>query len=118
MPDIKPIKIQPTMTAERVSDTAIRVTKQVPVPEPIVQTYDRKFLENQLRMIQAQLQEYTNARQAEIDEVSALLILCDEQGVTTEVSDGSQQDDGLGIGKSSGSAVPADASGSEQPVNP
>lgn len=72
------------MQAKKLDDFTLQVVSTPVIPDPITKTYDRGFLENQLVEIQKQLDDYTSARQAELDEVNTLLALCDEQGIVVK----------------------------------
>ena len=72
------------MQATKIDDFTLSVTSTPVTPAPITQTYDRTFLENQLVAIQAQLDAFTQARQAELDEVNALLAQCDTLGIVAQ----------------------------------
>ena len=78
-------QLKSTMQATKVDDFTLQVTSTPVTPAPITQTYDRTFLENQLVAIQAQLDAFTQARQAELDEVNALLAQCDTLGIIAPV---------------------------------
>jgi hypothetical protein len=91
------------ITAEKLNDFTLQVTIQEPTPvpvtpEPVVKTYDRRFLEQQLIDIQTQwdsqvesLENQINSiniqQQANIDEVKSLLKLCDENNIILEVKE-------------------------------
>ena len=89
-------QLKSTMQATKIDDYTLSVTSTPVTPAPITQTYDRTFLENQLVAIQAQLDAFTQARQAELDEVNALLALCDEQGVISRPIESDQTPDNFG----------------------
>jgi hypothetical protein len=77
-------KIKSTMTAEKVDDNTIQITTQPIQLDPVVQTYDYDFLLSQRDAIQAQMDEQMAQRQAELDEVNALIELADEQGIVAK----------------------------------
>ena len=61
------------MDIEILDENTIKVTTQPPTPEPVVQTYDIKFLLQQKIDIQAQADAFAAARQKEIDDIDAIL---------------------------------------------
>ena len=71
------------ITSQKVSDTEISVTKTT---EPVEQTtkYTKDYLLSQRVAIQAQLDQQTAARQAELDEIDALLAECETAGIITQ----------------------------------
>jgi hypothetical protein len=73
-------KAQPVV--EKTSDFEIKVTKQEPTPEPTVTKYELDFLYSQQKAIQKSLDAFTEARQAELDEVAALIEAAEGLGVT------------------------------------
>ena len=91
------------ITEEKINDFTLQVTIQEPTPvpvtpEPVVKTYDRRFLEQQLIDIQAQWDSQVESlenqinniniqQQANIDEVKSLLKLCDENNIVLEVKE-------------------------------
>lgn len=68
------------MKVAKISDTEIEITKEVP-KEVVVHKYDYNFLIAQREAILADLQRYTQARQAELDEVNQLIAKCEELGI-------------------------------------
>jgi hypothetical protein len=92
MPIIKPISnqvqaIKQTMQSVKIDDGRLQVTIQPPTPDPVTQTYNRDTIEQQLSVIQTQLDDFTNARQAEIDTLNAILSLMDDNEVVNLVKD-------------------------------
>ena len=81
MDNIKPIS-QPQFS--KLDDYTLQVISQPITPEPITTTYDRTFIENQLVAIQAQLDDYTAARQAELDNCQSILDQMDAQGIVSK----------------------------------
>ena len=84
-------KIQ-TVQYSKIDDNTLQVITPQPQPEPVVATYDRTFIENQLVAIQAQLDDYTSARQAELDECNNILSEMDAQGIVAKPIDVVQTD--------------------------
>jgi hypothetical protein len=70
---------------EKLSDNSIKVTKQPPIPDPVVTNYDLDFLVNQRATIIKQANDFLAARQVELDDVQALLDQCDSLGVVARV---------------------------------
>ena len=70
------------ITSTKISETSIEVTKTT---DPIEQktTYTKDYLLGQRVAIQAQLDQQTAARQAELDEIDSLLAECDSLGIIT-----------------------------------
>jgi hypothetical protein len=66
---------------EKINDTSIQITTQPVMPDPVVKVYDRTFTENQIIQIQKQLDDYTSARQAELDECNNILSQMDSLGI-------------------------------------
>ena len=69
---------------KKLDDYTLEVTTTPPAPDPVVQTYDRGFLEQQLKDIQKQKDDFDAERDTEIAQVQKLLDLCDQQGVITK----------------------------------
>lgn len=67
-------------TYEKIDDFQISITKTIPV-EVVTNTYDLTFLKKQVVDIQAQLDAYTLARQAELDEVNILITEAEKLGI-------------------------------------
>lgn len=85
---IKPLPIKP-IAVSKIDDNTIQVIKQAPQPEPVTVNYDYDFLLSQRDAIQKDLDDYTAARQAELDEVNDLISQADALKVVskTDVSD-------------------------------
>lgn len=88
MPNIEPSinpfpKPQPVIavSAVKVDDNTIEVTKQAPIPDPVVQKYDYNFLLTQRDAIQAQKDAFDAARDDELAEVNDLIAQADALGV-------------------------------------
>jgi ABC-type transport system substrate-binding protein len=66
---------------EKVDDYTLQITTQPPTPEPIVQTYDRTFIENQIISIQKQKDDFDALRDAEIAQCQDILAQMDTQNI-------------------------------------
>lgn len=78
------------MEYTKLDATTLRATKTRYTPEGETYTedctYKRSFLENQITAITEQRDAMIAAKQAELDEVTALLAKCDELGVEAEAT--------------------------------
>jgi hypothetical protein len=72
------------MEITKIDDTTIQVTPDPVTTTPPPITYTKDELLAQRDAIQAQKDEFDAARQAELDQVNALLAACDDQGVMTQ----------------------------------
>ena len=69
------------MQASKIDDNTISVTSTPVTLDPVTNTYTLDFLQNQLIYIQKQADDFAQARQVELDEVNALISLCNDNGV-------------------------------------
>ena len=69
------------ITAEKVNDFSIEITKQDPQPDPVKTTYQRDFIEKQILAIQKQKDDYDAQRDAELAECAEILKAMDDVGV-------------------------------------
>jgi len=76
--------IEPTY--EKIDDFQLSMTKTIPV-ETVTTTYDLAFLKKQLVDIQTQLDTYTLARQAELDEVNSLIVEAEKLGIVEKMAE-------------------------------
>ena len=76
----------PDLTAKKIDDYSIEITKQDPQPEPKVNIYQRDFIEKQIKDIQAQKDAYDVQRDAELKECNDILVEMDKLGITKEVA--------------------------------
>lgn len=67
------------METKKVDEFTIEVKKET--VETVVQKYDYNFLLSQKKAIEGDLAKFTAARQAEIDEVDALIAECEKLGI-------------------------------------
>jgi len=68
------------MNVKKIDENTIEVTKTIPVKEEVTK-YDYNFLIAQRKAIQADLDKYVAARQAELAEVNALIAECEKLGI-------------------------------------
>ena len=66
--------------ATKLDDFTLEVTT-TPEVTPVVQTYDRGFLEQQKLDIQKSKDDFDSLRDAELAQVQALLDLCDQNNI-------------------------------------
>jgi hypothetical protein len=77
------IKINIMETYTKISPTQIEVTKEIPVKVE-TQTYERKFIEEQIQNITAQRDEMIALKEAELKECQDILKAMDEKGIITK----------------------------------
>jgi predicted lactoylglutathione lyase len=70
-------------TYTKISPTQIEVTKEIPVKVE-TQTYERKFIEEQIQNITAQRDEMIALKEAELKECQDILKAMDEKGIITK----------------------------------
>lgn len=75
-----------TITVSKLDKTTIQVAKEHPVKVD-VSKYDLNFLLKQKTAIESDLEKYTKARRAEIDEVDMLLAECERLGIKPKKAD-------------------------------
>ena len=80
----KEIQLKPSITATKISDTEIEITKDIPKPEPVVQKYERSFIERQIVAIQSQKDAFDAQRDLEIADCQAILDQMDSLGVVAK----------------------------------
>ena len=73
------------ITAEKVNDFSIEITKQDPQPDPVKTTYQREFIEKQIKDITAQRDALIAVKEAELKECTDILKAMDLLGITTAV---------------------------------
>ena len=73
------------LTAKKLSDTQIEITKQAPQPEPVITRYERNFIEAQIKAITAQRDAMIALKEAELKECQDILLECDKLGIVAEV---------------------------------
>jgi len=67
------------MDAKKIDEFTIEVTKET--VQTVVQKYDINFLLSQKKAIEEDLAKFTEARQAELSEVNALIAECEKLGI-------------------------------------
>lgn len=72
------------MDAIKIDDNTLEVTKQEPTPAPTVTKYERSFIEQQIKNIQAQKDRDNALRDAELKECQNILDEMDKQGVVAK----------------------------------
>jgi hypothetical protein len=68
----------------KLNDSEIQITKEVPVVEPVKVTYNIDFLKEQEVTILKDLNDYTEKRKTELEEVRNLIAKCEELGLKTK----------------------------------
>ena len=68
--------------ATKISDTSISMDKVTPAVT-VTNTYERGFIEGQIKSITAQRDAYVAARQVELDECNAIIAEMDKLGILT-----------------------------------
>ena len=74
------------MTSKKINDTTIEITKTEPAKD-VVNTYERKFIEDQIIAITKQRDDMIALKEAELKEVQDILAEMDKLGIkiNTEV---------------------------------
>ena len=70
---------------KKVSEFEIEITKEVPKPEPIKTTYERSFIENQIKVISEDRDKYVASRNTEIEECEKILTEMDKLNIVAKV---------------------------------
>lgn len=73
------------MDFTKLDDNTLQATTIPVTPEPVTNTYDYDFLQQQLIDIQAQKDRDNAARDAELAEVQALIDAADQLGITAKI---------------------------------
>jgi len=68
------------MEAKKIDEFTIEVTKEIPA-KAVAQRYDYSFLLSQKKAIEEDLAKFTEAGQAELAEVNALIAECEKLGI-------------------------------------
>jgi hypothetical protein len=74
-------KIKSTLQATALDSNTLQVISTPPTPDPVTTTYTLDFLQAKLIAIQKQADDFAQARQVELDEVNALISLCNDNGI-------------------------------------
>ena len=77
-------KIKQTMTASKIDDFTLEVTKQPITPEPVITKYERSFIEQQIKNIQSQKDEFDSMRDRELKECNDILAAMDKLSIISK----------------------------------
>ncbi len=73
------------ITTKKIDAFTIEFTKEVPTPEPIKTTYERSFIENQIKSITEDKDKYVALRDVEILECENILAEMDKLNIVSKV---------------------------------
>jgi DNA polymerase III alpha subunit (gram-positive type) len=72
------------MDAKKIDDYSIEITKQAPMPDPIKVTYERAFIEQQIKNITEQRDSLIALKESELKECTDILKEMDAQGIVVK----------------------------------
>jgi len=73
------------ITTKKIDDFTLEITKEILKPEPIKTAYERSFIENQIKTIQADKDNYVALRDAELVECNSILAEMDKLNIVSKV---------------------------------
>jgi hypothetical protein len=70
---------------KKIDEYSIEITHELPIPEVVKTTYERSFIENQIKTITEDRDNYVALRNTEIAECESILVEMDKLNITSKV---------------------------------